>query len=1113
MSTASGPTDPTVLKASKDRLDAERAAFASVRAAVLDEGSPLSAEAAYEKVFGLLRDSADRIESSYEYLQSLRTTASTQTDREVSLAIFDQLARTTRVSTGCWLALAAASQWMLIKRAALGEAKSNVEIMQRYVQEDFMGLRGTLHTADAMKALLEEFQKANDAALGSVRQPPTAWPSLSLEPEPAPEPEPEPEPEPAADPPSPPLPDEDSSPPAAEPPPPPVVTRLASDVYDKEYVGRFTDIIDSASATWMLLNDDSVEESVAKKRRASFDYFTEQDGDRDVLARAASNHGGSDNLWAEAVTKVTGVRLPSSPSTASGTLKLIEMLAAFRQVSHVFKVQYAELDEDTRARVDSNVGLEDTVDPEFSNGSPLARAMARLREHVSGGVRVVVRIKDTDSTEDSALDITRMPARVELTTNIPWRVGKHASREVVAGGGEESKKYKYGFGPFFAVSSQENASNSLFAEKHLEVGRLARMLDEHGDNLCLFTYGYSGSGKTYTLFGDMLSSADPMQEMPREGGAISHLVTQLVAAGYEGRVVDTACVYGYTKSTKIRTLTARNEFAMVNGVEFAEPNISQESFDDKAEFSRTALGILNDLKQKVGKAMRGSGGDDGGQKLSAFIKSTPNNPESSRGFMIVRLEVRKESGGSKYIVVVDMAGNEDPMDILLAMSPCSYIPSAINKGRNILVSDDVFYTHAAMNVVKEKVASVMSVMTIQLNKNIRNLVEALSTATLENETKMGNARKYMSELFKDLPVYERWTSDKPGIDAITQLRKTVSIAFEASVLRWLEKVNATVPKEVYSGKLGKRDKLISDFANSHGIHLDKITAGLEDAGITYFKITENETPDKNLVINIVAETFGDFAADVVSSSPDYVARKTTLAPEGFKLLFAKMMDKGSSEEDKKKVVEDITKEAKSNFVNSPVRQLRLVRDDLRPLRALTTVRLQSYESIRSNAKKDPKKAKSNESVSFSPMKMHGEVLCVVDGKEYPWEVVERIIHEGYYINQANAELMTWLGDGAAYAKRERNSSCKVPVESLYAENYDVYADLPPTSCDTSSSSSNNKPDRVHFSSLVPTIQKMALPKPDSKCKFVLVAALRKEKEARFRLGAIDTMNLVSGLVS
>lgn len=158
------------------------------------------------------------------------------------------------------------------------------------------------------------------------------------------------------------------------------------------------------------------------------------------------------------------------------------------------------------------------------------------------------------------------------------------------------------------------------------------LLQKPGFRLMLFGYGFSGSGKTYSLFNE------------KEGdlGVVQQAKSYFEDIGFTFEMASCFELYG----------TIRPDDNSDIKVEINSQVICRGLPTEGQTFG-TWLEGLTKLRKDEGT-----------------IKNTINNPESSRSHLFITFRVQnKGSGDPSYFTVVDMAGAEDPMVITKSCVP------------------------------------------------------------------------------------------------------------------------------------------------------------------------------------------------------------------------------------------------------------------------------------------------------------------------------------------------------------------------------------------------------------------------------------------------------------
>jgi hypothetical protein len=161
----------------------------------------------------------------------------------------------------------------------------------------------------------------------------------------------------------------------------------------------------------------------------------------------------------------------------------------------------------------------------------------------------------------------------------------------------------------------------------------------------IFGYGYSGSGKTYTLYGKN-----------ENVGIIQFGLNDLINDNYKVELIYAFDIYGIMKYNTTNGLTVESQI-----IQYIAPN---EEFTNAINHN-VHLNVQTINPTRIDKTNLYGVFD----KLNEFrkenksIKETINNPESSRGHLFLTFEITKNEKKS-YLTVIDMAGIEDPIAII-----------------------------------------------------------------------------------------------------------------------------------------------------------------------------------------------------------------------------------------------------------------------------------------------------------------------------------------------------------------------------------------------------------------------------------------------------------------
>lgn len=235
--------------------------------------------------------------------------------------------------------------------------------------------------------------------------------------------------------------------------------------------------------------------------------------------------------------------------------------------------------------------------------STVKEQRATLEEDLRGAVRVYARIKGGSGATNGACDVNQQ-----------------------------------------GVFSNVFGSSSVTVDIRDTMRGLMDQMVEHGRNLVLFGYGYSGSGKTYTLFGAN-NSPGLMQ-------TCLQYLTEDKQCTLQGVTADEFAL-DYDKSKFSRS---KNNQANVDAtVEYVTT-----PFD--TDFNKGIYAIVQSID-----SVRRQGADQSIKTRSAnqstaykrTIKWTPNNPSSSRSHLILQATLRNPANQVMQLTVFDLAGRED----------------------------------------------------------------------------------------------------------------------------------------------------------------------------------------------------------------------------------------------------------------------------------------------------------------------------------------------------------------------------------------------------------------------------------------------------------------------
>ena len=177
-----------------------------------------------------------------------------------------------------------------------------------------------------------------------------------------------------------------------------------------------------------------------------------------------------------------------------------------------------------------------------------------------------------------------------------------------------------------------------------------------GKSIMILTYGYSGVGKTFTLFGKKEAKGMLQSTLAYLGDSVNIEVKPFELYGlgvpykfyWKDSTKFTHFIYGYT---------IKNKEPLLNGDAIRYEREKFSDFLDKNKYySKLDLNQINNFSNIVELI-------DIQRKNAGRIKSTVNNPESSRSIMIYDFKITKKNttSGDKpvHFVVMDLPGKEN----------------------------------------------------------------------------------------------------------------------------------------------------------------------------------------------------------------------------------------------------------------------------------------------------------------------------------------------------------------------------------------------------------------------------------------------------------------------
>ena len=263
--------------------------------------------------------------------------------------------------------------------------------------------------------------------------------------------------------------------------------------------------------------------------------------------------------------------------------------------------------------------------------------------------------QQTKKYEDSLIDYyenIQASTRVYLRLNQLKKLSKSPVAQI------DARRVKYDnveYGPFYSIYTPTMSNDNLYyPTENLEIKPLKGIFDQlkRGYSNFIFGYGYSGSGKTYTLFGDGKTSGIlqlGLADMSNESNLIikykyifeiyGNILPEQTQTAYDGQI------YVYYDG---------HERQLQKDIEVDPSLFSYDYHLNSISDSTDVIGTINSLLDEI----------NGIRIKNGHIKKTINNPQSSRGHLFLIFEIiDKNTQISSYLTVVDMAGIENPIEI------------------------------------------------------------------------------------------------------------------------------------------------------------------------------------------------------------------------------------------------------------------------------------------------------------------------------------------------------------------------------------------------------------------------------------------------------------------
>jgi hypothetical protein len=281
-------------------------------------------------------------------------------------------------------------------------------------------------------------------------------------------------------------------------------------------------------------------------------------------------------------------------------------------------------------------------------------ALINIYEDLMGAVRVYVRIKPLNGIEQKN-------KTVSLQT-----IGDRKQKGIVM----DCNNKKSGFGEFYGVFEPTYSNLDVYTGVEdtkvdeseplkVDVDNILQTSDtvspglystfrqvEDGYSIVLFGYGYSGSGKSFTLLG-------------------SNRIPGLVHYGLSNlqNVQNIKLKYLFEQYYRAVDVNFAKVRGSIHNLIREVPQMREYAKDERTEFGRVVPANINVDALKVEDLFALTEVIDNYRVDKGRIRKTPNNPVSSRSHLYFVFEVTFTTGKVGYVTIVDTAGRESPVEI------------------------------------------------------------------------------------------------------------------------------------------------------------------------------------------------------------------------------------------------------------------------------------------------------------------------------------------------------------------------------------------------------------------------------------------------------------------
>lgn len=679
----------------------------------------------------------------------------------------------------------------------------------------------------------------------------------------------------------------------------------------------------------------------------------------------------------------------------------------------------------------SNIELQDIYETseQFTLINTIHINLVNIYEALSGAVRVIVSIRDESNNDvikggkriknkyggnmdllDANYDIVADNLeKVVYFTGIDRLFNKFYANNNNLEYIQDKKPLK--FGRFYSIITKQNSIDDIL-ENSFNIETLMEQLkttNKDIGNVLLYTFGYSGSGKTTILFN---------KDTKLRSGILWKLLDVLRDNGFIIELEKSMKLYGTLES---------------------DDGVNCYFKDNYKTITKNKNSNVSNIKSTSNEVIEKQYNDDITNTTDEFIKSTPNNPRSSRGFYILKFNIqyKNDMATRKTLGFIDMAGNEDPYDIHGTMLPTlnlANMKDIINiKSLNIYIYDVLYNTiyNALVDVIITILSIVFKPNYIPTTKPLKNQPPKLSD----------EGRDLIKYLSNDIMKKYGIKFNFNNLDKSKDLGSNWQIDYSYTDI----KLHFVITRETILFLLQKE--------------IEGETAASTNIKELLLNLKQNESNSSQIqksILKFIVENNQNIIEEFKGSIMMNNNKKSTLY------------------NDIKYIIKNVDiKTDKRTFPSRVVEEIKTKNDDI----------VQNLQKLIFKVfSEQPYIYSSNKDVSNK------------------YSTIISIIKEGYYINQANAELINYLKAKVNNEIKEKvlktNSDKTIDFEKNFSfQNYDKFKSV--------------NDSQTYVTGLVPLIcDEFGIHTKD-----ILISCVTNKHDINKAMGSIDTLLLVKDLKS